>query len=131
MNVCRQSAPNGRDDLGHSRQVAKPTGDVFECRVLSKVADMGCSSSDYGFYGKTGEFSCERLPVQRCRCACGPVLWCEYDDTPGLRETVYRLKCDKCHISTSPTCVIESAIAEWNEKMSSRETVDSSVAPSG
>lgn len=83
---------------------------------------MGWDGSDWGFYGLDGEFSCERLPVPRCRCLCGPVLHCEYDDTPGFRETVYRLRCDRCKVATADTSVLENVITEWNTLMSNNAT---------
>ena len=74
-------------------------------------------ASDYGFYGRTGKYSCEDLPVnQQCKCSGFPILHCEYDDTPGFRETVYQIKCSKCEIMTRDTCVIENVISDWNNK---------------
>jgi len=78
-------------------------------------------SSDYGHYGKTGKIEDHGLPVVKCKCGGKPILDCEYDDTPGYRETVYTIECDTCDNFAGVTCLIAQAIAEWDSKNKPKE----------
>lgn len=74
-------------------------------------------ASDYGFYGRTGVYKPDNLPIDKC-CSTGPLIVCKYDDIPGWRETSYYLICKDCNIRTNDTCMISKVIEEWNEKVS-------------
>lgn len=71
--------------------------------------------SDYGLYGKDGKFTTDRLPVSKCKCLCGPIIECEYDDEPGFRETTYEIKCEMCKKTGGLAISIDGAIRGWNE----------------
>ena len=71
--------------------------------------------SDYGYYGKNGDFEDHELPVENCKCGRKGTLHCAYDDTPGYRETAYRLRCTKCGTESSFTSEIDDVISTWNE----------------
>jgi hypothetical protein len=71
-------------------------------------------TSDYGYYGKTGEFENPNLPISNCACGNKGTLVADYDDTPGMKETVYQIKCKKCKSHTSYTCLIKNVIHQWN-----------------
>ena len=73
-------------------------------------------SSDYGFYGETGSCKNHGLTDVKCKCGGNSILFCEYDDTPGFKETVYMFKCDTCENKTIETCIIDTAIKKWNHQ---------------
>ena len=84
-------------------------------------------TSDYGFYGKTGICRNHGLTDIKCKCGGSSILCCEYDDTPGFKETVYMLKCDKCKNTTTETCLINNVIKKWN-KQSYKEPTEKALS---
>lgn len=77
----------------------------------------------YGYYGESGVFKKHHLPADACKCGNMSVLECTYDDTPGYRDTNFRLSCPL----TVP-CVQyveagsgEVVSKEWNKQVSSRK----------
>jgi hypothetical protein len=83
-----------------------------KAKVKVKPSDR---SSDRGFYGKTG--FCDDHGLTNKKCACGKcgVLSCEYDDTPGFRETAYFLFCPDCEVMSSHTSILDNVITSWEE----------------
>ena len=77
--------------------------------------DESTGLSDYGFYGKTGQYDASSLPkIKPDKKGDYPILECEYDDTPGFRETTYNLKSKDDKLFTYALGNIHRAIDCWN-----------------
>ena len=70
-------------------------------------------NSDLGFYGRTGYCHDHNLTNKKCSCGEQGVLYCEYDDTPGFKETAYFMFCPDCKVMSSHTDNIENVISSW------------------
>lgn len=91
---------------------------------MFSIEVKGHDSSDCGFYGKTGTFPALDLPTKECpKCNQRPSINCHYDDTPGARDTRYRLicKCDKDYSTTS----MQLLLKWWNCSHNYGDKVDS------
>jgi len=83
--------------------------------------------SDYGYYGTTGIFKKADLPTKEC-CGEKPTLYTEYEDTPGMRETTYVLKCEKCDKVSFLTSGMDFALDSWNDEAVYDATVEKVAA---
>ncbi len=70
--------------------------------------------NDYGYYGKTGSFEKPNLPINNKENA---ILYVEYDDTVGHKDTAYVLVNISRGMFTKITSDIEQTIKQWNEEV--------------
>ena len=78
-------------------------------------------ASDYGFYGKTGEYDARTLPgIKPDKDGNYPVIHCEYDDTPGMRDTTYNIMSLDQSVFTYALGNIDRAIDCWNALVDER-----------
>jgi len=73
--------------------------------------------SDYGYYGKTGSYIPQNIPSVKTHPNTNdlPTLICEYDDTPGFRETIYRFSYPKKGYLGHQRGNLMAAVQDWNE----------------
>lgn len=84
-------------------------------------SDMGSNScvsyrsSDLGYYGRTRVVENHDITTIICsKCGNNPILDCDYDSTPGFRDTYYTLKCNHCDNVSYGSACITSTITQWS-----------------